>query len=129
MDTISDLYHDKSSAAGFSTLSKLRAAEVSESKTKKGKPQSVGFTKAWLEEQDAYTLHRLVRKRFVRNPYTVTNVMDVWECDFLDVQAYAKYNDNHRYILSVTCILGVSMSYPLEDKERTFSTLGDSVHI
>jgi len=27
--------------------------------------------------------------------------MDVWECDLLDVQAYAKYNDNYRYILSV----------------------------
>jgi len=27
--------------------------------------------------------------------------MDVWEFDPLDVQAYAKYNDNYRYILSV----------------------------
>jgi len=27
--------------------------------------------------------------------------MHVWECDLLDVQAYAKYNDNYRYILSV----------------------------
>ena len=27
--------------------------------------------------------------------------MDVWECDLLDVKAYAKYNDNRRYILSV----------------------------
>jgi len=59
------------------------------------------MSSAWLEKQDAYTLHRLVRKRFARNPYTVTNVMDVLECDLLDVQAYAKYNDNYRYILSV----------------------------
>jgi len=27
--------------------------------------------------------------------------MDVWECDLLHVKAYAKYNDNYRYILSV----------------------------
>jgi len=74
---------------------------VAETKSKKGKPQSVGFTKAWLEEQDAYTLHRPVRKRFARNPYTVTNVMHVWECDLLDVQSYTKYNDNYKYILSV----------------------------
>jgi len=73
---------------------------VAESK-KKGNPQSVAATKAWLEEQDAYTLHRPVWKRFARNPYTVTNVMDVWECDLLDVQSYAKYNDNFRYILLV----------------------------
>ena len=31
----------------------------------------------------------------------MTNVGDVWECDLLDVQSYAKYNDSIRYILSV----------------------------
>jgi len=41
-----------------------------------------------------------MRKRFARNPYTVTNVRDVLECDSLDVQAYTKYNDNYTYILS-----------------------------
>jgi len=100
MASISDLYYDEGSPAGFSTLWKLRAAELVESK-KKGKPQCVAATRAWLEEQDAYTLHRRARKRFARNPYTVTNVGDVWECDLLDVQSYAKYNDNYRYILSV----------------------------
>jgi len=69
--------------------------------SKKGKPQSVATTRAWLEEQDAKLLHRSARKRFARNPYTVTNVGDVWECDLLDVNSYAKYNDNFRYILSV----------------------------
>ena len=101
MVTISDLYYDEGSPEGFSTLPKLRAAEVSESKTMKVKLQSLGSTKAWLEEQDPYTLHRLVRKRFARNPYTVTNVRHLWECDLLDVESYAKYNDNFTYILSV----------------------------
>jgi len=99
MASVSDIYHDEGSPAGFSTLRKLRAADVSESK-KKGKPQSVDSTRAWLEEQDAYTLHRPARKRFAGNPYTVTNVGEVWECDLLDVKSYAKYNDNYRYILS-----------------------------
>jgi hypothetical protein len=27
--------------------------------------------------------------------------MDVWECDLVDVQALAKYNDNDKYLLSV----------------------------
>jgi len=80
MASISDLYYDEGSPAGFSTLRKPRAAEVAESK-KKGKPQSVAATSAWLEEQDAYTLHRPVRKLLARNHYTVTNVGDVWECD------------------------------------------------
>ena len=99
MASISDLYYDEGSPAGFSTLRKLREAEVTESK-KKGKPQPVADTRAWLE-QDAYTLHRPVRKRFARNPYKVINVGDVWECVLLDVQSYAKYNDSIWYILSV----------------------------
>jgi len=100
MASISDLYYDEGRPAGFSTWRKLRAALVAESK-KKGKPQYIAASRAWLEEQDAYTLHRSVRKRYARNPYTVTNIGDVWECDLLDVQSYAKYNDNFRYILSV----------------------------
>jgi len=105
MATISDLYYDEGSPAGCSTLRKLRVAEVAESK--KGKLQSVCSTKTWLQEQDAYTLHRLVRKRFARNPYTVTNVRDMWECDLLNLQSYAKYNDNFRYILSVIYVFSI----------------------
>ena len=107
MGTIPDLNYDEGSPAGFSTLSKNPAAEAAETKTKKSKTHSVGSTKTWLEKQDAYTLHRLVRKRFARNPYTVTNVMDVWECYLLDVQSYAKYNDNFRYILSVIDVFSI----------------------
>jgi len=94
MATVSDLYYDEGTQAGFSTLRKLRAAEMPEWKTKKGNLQSVGSIRAWLEEQDAYKLHRPMRKRFARNPYTVTKVMDVCECDLLDVKSYVKYNDN-----------------------------------
>jgi len=57
--------------------------------------------KAWLEKQDAYTLHRSVKKRFARDPYSVNNVMDVWEWDLVDVRALGKYNDKYVYILSV----------------------------
>jgi len=45
--------------------------------------------------------HRPMRQRFASNPYTVTNVKDVWECDLLDVQTYAKYKANYGYIQSV----------------------------
>ena len=63
-------YYDPARPSAFSTAEKLWAAVK--------KP--VG---TWLERQDAYTLHRQVRKRFPRNPYSVNNVMDVWECDLV----------------------------------------------
>ena len=55
----------------------------------------------WLEAQDVYTLHRPVRKRFPRNPYTLNNIMDIWECDLVDVQGLSKHNDGIKYLLSV----------------------------
>jgi len=88
----SKLYYDPAKPSAFSTLTKL-AADIP--KTNKSD------VRAWLEQQDAYTLQRPVRKSFLRNLYTVTNGMDVWECDLLDVQYLAKYNEMHIYVLSV----------------------------
>ena len=56
--------------------------------------------KTWLQKQDAYTLYRQVRKRFPRNPYSV-NILDVFECDLVDVQALNKHNDGHKYLVTV----------------------------
>jgi len=100
MSTISRLYADVARLSAFSKLPKLRLATAAKNK-------SANIITAWLEEQDAYTLHRSVRKRFARNSYTVSNVMAVWECDLLDVEAYAKYNDNYRYILSVIDVFSI----------------------
>jgi hypothetical protein len=54
--------------------------------------------KGWLQKQDTYTLHRPVRKRFPRNPYTVNNIMDVWKCDLVDIQTLAKYRVFHDFM-------------------------------
>jgi len=95
---ISRLYYDPATPSEFSTLQNLR---LSTGRGQKKKQTKRGFDviTAWLEKQDAYTLHRPVRKLFARNLFTVTNVMDVWECDVLGTEAYSKYNDNYRYIL------------------------------
>ena len=87
----SKLYYDPARPSAFSTAKNFRRRL---GRTKKS-------VRTWLEKQDAYTLHRQVRKRFPRNPYSVTNVMDVWKCDLLDVQSLGKFKDGHKYILTV----------------------------
>jgi len=74
---MSSLYYNPEKPTAFSTLDKLSTALPKKDKSD---------VKAWLEYQDAYTIHRPAR-RFLRNPYTVTNLMDVWECDILDMQS------------------------------------------
>jgi len=125
MATTSSLYYDPARSSRFSTLPKLRAA----AEERKCTPQTVGTIKVWLEEQDAYTPHRLVRKRFTRNPYNMSNVMEVSECELLDIQAYAKYNNNYRSRLSHTCNIEYSVSDLCENKERTCSRSGVKVYI
>jgi len=95
MATPSGLYYDPATPSAFSNLQKLRAAAAFSWKVHK----NTDAVRAWLKKQNTYTFHRPARKHFARNPYTATNVLDVWECDLLDVQTYAKFNDNHRYIL------------------------------
>lgn len=56
---------------------------------------------AWLLKQYAHTMHQPERKLFPRNPYTVNNVINVWECDLVDFQVFAIFQDNYRYLITV----------------------------
>ena len=69
----------------------------------------------WLSSQNTYTLHKQVRKKFPRNPYTVTNVDDFWEMDLADLSSLAKYNDKFKYLLKVIDIFSrYAWSVPLK---------------
>jgi len=66
--------------------------------------------------QDTYILHRPLRKRFLRNPYTV-NIMDVWECDLVDVQRPRKHKDGIKYLLSAIDVISKYLHVvPLKSK-------------
>ena len=84
------LYYNPENPSAFKTVNKLSAAL----------PKKMSDVKAWLENQVAYTMHRPVRKRFLPNHYTVQNIIDLWECDLLDMQSLAKFNVMYKYILS-----------------------------
>ena len=84
------LYFDPKHPSGFSTLKRLHAA---------ARGRAVGELVGRLEAQDSYTTHHPVRKRFPRNPYTVNNIMDVWECDLVNVEGL-RNNDEIKYLLS-----------------------------
>ena len=86
------LYYTPSLPSAFGSIAKLRNAVSSPAR------QSVY---GWLLKQDAFTKHRPTHRRFPRNPYTVTNILDVWECDLMDMRSLSKYNDRYKYLLSV----------------------------
>jgi len=56
----------------------------------------------WLMGQDAYTLHKPLRKTFRRRRTYSKGINDLFQADLADMSALARQNDGNRYIL--TCI-------------------------
>jgi len=83
-----NVYYDPRHPAGFggkSGLTKLFGKKADE----------------WLRDQETYTLHAPVRKRFTRNFYRVSGIDDTWQADLCDMRHLSKYNDGYNYILTV----------------------------
>jgi transposase InsO family protein len=63
---------------------------------------AVKSAKDWLSSQDAYTLHKPVRKHFPRRKTYAKGIGDLFQADLVDMQSLSRHNDGFRYIL--TCI-------------------------
>jgi transposase InsO family protein len=101
------IYYDPKHAAGFSSAAKLVIAAKSNNTN----------VEEWLQGQDTYALHKPVRKRFPRKPYTVTNIDDVWEMDLAEFSSLSKYNDKCKYLLNIINLFSSFVwSVPLMDK-------------
>ena len=115
------IYYNPVKPTGFWTLDKLAAALPKKNKSD---------VKAWLEYQDAYTMHRSARRRFLRNPYTVSILMDVLGVWYIGhaiprkIQWYVQIQS-----FCNGCFLKISTSGAHKDKERPCSHLGVSILI
>lgn len=108
------VYYDPSNPAGYSGARRLI----------KGKNKAFDVYD-WLTQQDAYTLHKPVRRLFPRLYYDVGNIDDVWEADLVDLRSLRSYNDNVAYLLMVIDVLSkYAWVEPLQDKTVHKVTLG-----
>lgn len=90
------LYYDTKGVAGYGGANKL----FNEARKKYPKLKQEQVVD-WLRTQDAYNLHRPVRKHFPRNRVYVCYKDQQFEVDLVDV-GFVKQNDGFRYLL--TCI-------------------------
>jgi transposase InsO family protein len=83
----------------------------------------------WLMTQDAYTLHKPIRKKFPRRKTFAKGINDLFQADLVDMQSLSRSNDSYRYIL--TCIDVFSkkaFAVPLKDKlGSTLATAFDKI--
>lgn len=89
---LSKIYYTPSHPASFSTVNKLWLATE--------KKISRRVITEWLQSQDTYTLHKPKRLHFRRNCYTLSNILELWECDLAQFSVnYAEHNDDTKYLL------------------------------
>ena len=83
----------------------------------------------WMIKQDAYTLHKPVRKQFKRRITFTTGIDDLWQADLVDLSSISKYNDGYKFLLTVIDVFSkVAWAVPLKNKSgqtltEAFSTL------
>lgn len=109
---IHDVYYNLDSPACYAGISKV----YNEAK-KKNKNVKLDDVKEFLLRQDAYTLHKPIKKKFVRNA-TTTSGLDVdWQADLADMQSLKTFNAGHTYILVCVDVLSrFAFAQPLKNK-------------
>jgi Integrase core domain/Chromo (CHRromatin Organisation MOdifier) domain len=86
-----ETYYDINSPAGFSSIKKLS----------KHVGVSIQVVKEFLSRQEAYTLHKPIKRNFTRNRYFVPTFGYEYEGDLADFQNVSGENDGYKYVLCV----------------------------
>lgn len=83
----------------------------------KGHSVSLSQIRNWLKEQDTYTLHKPIQRKFKREGTRVTDIDEQWQLDLADVSPLKKENDGNTFLL---CAIDVLSKYawvvPLKQK-------------
>ena len=71
----------------------------------------------WLESQDAYTLHKPVRRKFRRRKTLSLSIDHLWQLDLADVTIISRHNDNYKFILTcIDCFSRYAFAVPVKNK-------------
>lgn len=78
---------------------------------------NVQLVKKWLSSQDAYTLHKPVRKIFPRRKTFSKGIDDLYQADLADMQNLSRFNDGFRFILTCVDVFSKrAFAVPVKDK-------------
>ncbi|XP_060604913.1 uncharacterized protein LOC132757608 [Ruditapes philippinarum] len=96
-DYLKKIYFDPKHPASFSGPQKLYNAVKREGNYNIGMHRIRQF----LHNQESYSLHKPVRRRFQRNHVVSAGIDDLWMADLIDMVKFANWNDGYKYTLLV----------------------------
>jgi len=112
---LSKIYYDLDSPASYSGIDAiLREA-------KRHNPSiSQKDVKHFLQEQEVYTLHKPIKRKFKRNRVVAAGLDTDWQADLCDMQKLKKENDGYAYILTCIDVLSkYAWAIPVHTKRPT----------
>ena len=72
----------------------------------------------YLKSEQAYTLHKPARRRFIRNHTYVAGIDAQWQADLADMQGIASQNGGMRYLLTVIDVFSkFAWAVPVHSKD------------
>ena len=75
----------------------------------------------WLSEQDAYNLHKPVRRRYKHRCVVVGGPNQQWKADLVDVSRLKKTNDGTSFLLTVIDVFSKrAWCIPLKNKSAVY---------
>jgi len=102
---LEEIYYDPSKVGSFGGIDALSRASASKN------------VKDWLIEQETYTLHKPVRRRFKRRQTFCPGIDHLWQVDLVDVSSLSKYNDGYRFLLTcIDCLSRYAWVVPIKNK-------------
>lgn len=122
---IEQLYTDRNKPYLYAPIQKLYKGL----KENNGDNISKDLIKNFLQQQNSYTLHYPVIKKFKRNQYRVFNIDELWEIDLCDMRHIKTHNDNFTFILTIIDVFSkYAFAVPLkkksaEDVTKAFSNV------
>lgn len=108
------LYHDPSDAGSFGGVERLfrRATEL------KLPNISRKTVSNFLNGEQSYSLHKPMRRHFIRNHIYVAGIDAQWHADLADMQGLAATNDGMRYLLTVIDVFSkFAWAEPVKSKQ------------
>lgn len=106
---MNNIYYEPSHPVSF--IGKARVAQHFKNKIPTTEVTS------WLESQEAYNKHKVIRKKFPRRSYNVDAMDVVWEMDLGDYRSLKDQNSGYCYLLGVIDVFSkYSWVEPLKDK-------------
>lgn len=94
---LKSVYYDVESPGSFTSPEKLYQVIKSRGQFKISRNK----IKQWLREQDVYTLHKDLKRKFIRRKIITSGVDVQWGADLASVSNTAKFNDGTNYLLVV----------------------------